>query len=145
MTLLWFRFGDQLIAFDAQDNGLHLKRPKSRWTCRLSALNATRLHYELQADIPSAYRKVRVERRCARPYARPGGAVVEHLGAERSDERDVDRRHDQAFNNGAQLAHSIRAIRRRRTVSSSQPPIKNNSPSPTRLAERPSLSITFEK
>src|SRR5262249_52340864 len=104
---------------------------------------------DLQPQVSSADWQIRIDRRDSRPRTRADGAIDQQLGAEAEDNRHVQRGEQESFAGASADGHTCAPrvcwMSRRRRCSMAQPPPRNSKPNPTRLADRPSLSMTSEK
>src|SRR6185312_1803772 len=101
---------------------------------------------DAQREIFAADRQIRIENCALDPDARTMRPVIQQLRSQRGNNREMQECEKEAL---VQRFHAAAAFtfatNRRRVRSSPQPRTRNRMPSPIRLADRPSLSMTLEK
>src|SRR5579864_887634 len=103
-------------------------------------------NFDRKRQISSADRQIGIVNRALDPNPRPMRAIVKQLGPGCADERNLQTCEQQSFVDWLHATATVTlATRRRRVRSKPHARMRNSSPKPIRLVERPSLSMTLEK
>src|SRR5205814_703139 len=128
---------------------LHLFRDEKQYLTfgRVRIVRRTGLRRQAQRQVAPAKRQVGVVRRRPDPHPWTRRTVVHQFSTQTQYQCTLQRRQHQSFacKFHATPSTTTPATSRRRNCSQYHPPTKNSAPNTTRLADRPRLSITFEK